>query len=367
MAGKKRINGEGSIAYENAREKYRAAITDPNGKRIIKRFDSHSDADKWLSNIKSEIFKGQYIPPSDITLGEWIIEWLTTYIAPNVRPKTIIRYKQTAANLITINNIRLQNLTAHTIQKFYNDLQISNNAKNKLHKLLKSAITKAHVLEIVNKNIMLAVDTPKVEKTEIIIFTKNELQKILETLKNPKTDIRLRKYYPLILLAMTTGARLGEILGLKWSCVGENKIIINNSLQDIAGMLTDMPPKTQAGNRKITVPQEVITAINSLRSDRKIIELNSYVFHTLHRTPYSPRNIERIWKSILIASQIQHKKFHCLRHTHATELLANGVPLLEVAKRLGHSKASHTLDLYGHAIPGYDNMIPTKIKKIYFI
>lgn len=54
-----------------------------------------------------------------------------------------------------------------------------------------------------------------------------------------------------------------------------------------------------------------------------------------------------------------------LRHTHATQLLANGIPLLEVSKRLGHSRASHTLDLYGHSIPGYDASLPNKISKIF--
>lgn len=70
-------------------------------------------------------------------------------------------------------------------------------------------------------------------------------------------------------------------------------------------------------------------------------------------------------KSILLLASVPHKKFHVLRHTHATQLLANGVPLLEVSKRLGHSRASHTLDLYGHAIPGYDASLPNKISKIF--
>ena len=73
------------------------------------------------------------------------------------------------------------------------------------------------------------------------------------------------------------------------------------------------------------------------------------------------KELERIWKATLKAAGIEHKKFHCLRHTHATQLLASGIPLLEV----GHSKASHTLDLYGHAIPGYDEHLPEKIKNIY--
>lgn len=64
-------------------------------------------------------------------------------------------------------------------------------------------------------------------------------------------------------------------------------------------------------------------------------------------------------------AQLEHKNFYVLRHTHATQLLANHVPLIEVSRRLGHSKPSITLDLYGHAIPGYDKQIPSKVEAIF--
>ena len=71
------------------------------------------------------------------------------------------------------------------------------------------------------------------------------------------------------------------------------------------------------------------------------------------------------WKSILKCANIEYKNFHVLRHTHATQLLANGVPLVEVTRRLGHSKVSFTLDKYGHATPNYDKGISDKITQIY--
>lgn len=60
-----------------------------------------------------------------------------------------------------------------------------------------------------------------------------------------------------------------------------------------------------------------------------------------------------------------HKKFHALRHTHATMLLASGEPVIDVSRRLGHSKPSITLDVYGHAIPGHDQKIADKISGLY--
>lgn len=77
--------------------------------------------------------------------------------------------------------------------------------------------------------------------------------------------------------------------------------------------------------------------------------------------------MRRAWSVILKGAEVNYKKFHCLRHTHATQLLSGGVPLLEVCKRLGHSKPSHTLNLYGHAIPNMDKMVAEQVAKIYEI
>lgn len=70
-------------------------------------------------------------------------------------------------------------------------------------------------------------------------------------------------------------------------------------------------------------------------------------------------------EKILLLTSVPHKTFHVLRHTYATQLLANGVPLLEVSNLLGHSRANHNLDFYGHAIPSYDASLPNKISKIF--
>ena len=105
---KRNRNGAGSIVYEPKRKKYRAYITDALGKRISKRFDSSDEADMWLSQIKLDLYNNTYIPKSNITVGEWVLEYLSTYCAPNIRAKTLIRYMQTARHLEPISGILLQ-------------------------------------------------------------------------------------------------------------------------------------------------------------------------------------------------------------------------------------------------------------------
>ena len=360
---KRNRNGAGSIVYEPERKKYRAYITDALGKRISKRFDSSDEADMWLSQIKLDLYNNTYIPKSNITVGEWILEYLSTYCAPNIRAKTLIRYMQTARHLEPISGILLQELDARQVQYFYNNLpKMSDSSKNKIHKLLKAAITKAHILELVKKNIMNAIPAPKVSKPKIEIFKREELQAISDVLK---TNSTYRRYYLLFLLTINTGMRLGEVLGLKRKCVFDDYVVINNSLQDINGKMVDTPPKTAAGEREITITRDLSSDLKKRFNSGKIVSFDGYIFQSKNGTPLRPNQIERAWKSILLLASVPHKKFHVLRHTHATQLLANGVPLLEVSKRLGHSRASHTLDLYGHAIPGYDASLPNKISKIF--
>lgn len=359
----KKANGEGSISVEKTTGYVRAAITDPQGKRIVKRFKTRQEASDWLTTIRAEVLKGEYIPPSDITVGEWVSEYISTYVSIKVRPNTLMRYIQISMHLQPIADIKLQQLTATKVQKFYNEFSASDNSKLKVHKLLKAAITKACALEILSKNIMVNVETPMYRQKNIEIFTREEVSRILDSVK---TSRYYSRYYPLVALAFATGARMGELLGLKLKCVHRKSITINNSLQLVAGKNVDMPPKTQAGYREITISEEMSLLLKEKALDSNILPIEGYVFHTSKGTPLTPRNWERSWKAILAEAGVEYKNFHVVRHTHATQLLANDVPILEVAKRLGHAKVTHTLTLYGHAIKGYDETIPAKVNAIFF-
>lgn len=167
---------------------------------------------------------------------------------------------------------------------------------------------------------------------------------------------------------------LGELLALKWRYVDfkENKIRIVSTLQVLPHQQpTTTPPKTKAGRRFITIPQQIADALKKLKTGNgKIMYFklpDDFVFTTRAGTPFLPTNIRRVWKVILKGAGVDYKKFHCLRHTHATQLLAGSVLLLEVTKRLGHSKPSHTLNLYGHAIPNFDKAVAEKVAEIYDI
>lgn len=363
----KRRNNEGSIYFEEARKKWVASIIAPDGTRPKERFDSFPEADAWLTKTKNSFLEGSYVPADSITVGEWILNWLATYKKPTVRPGTYIRYKQTAAHLTPIAGIKLQSITTADIQMFLNNLPpMSSSNKNKIYKQIAGAFKKARSLNMIKIDPMLEVTYVKVGHKEIEVFTYFEIRKIIGKLTLPKTPKYFKKYYCLILLAMTTGMRDGEILGLKNKYLELNKaqLKVRNSLQDIENVLTDCEPKTDAGNRTLPLLPEVVELLRNQLALRKVISISGddYVFQTFKGTPIWPKNLNRVWHKILEFCDVPYKNMHCLRHTYATELLAAGVPLLEVSRKLGHSKASYTLDIYGHAIPGYTKEYAEKLR-----
>ena len=348
-------NNVGCISYDKSRDAYRVALVDNTGKRIFKRFKTQQAAEEWLTTTRADMFRGEYIPENTLTLGAWILEYLDTYKKPKVRPSTLARYYSTLRQLEPIANIQLKDLTAMRIQKFYNTLDTSSSDRAKVHKLIKAALKKAVALGTM-KDIMQAVEPISEKRKEIEIFQPAEITQMLEWVRKSKY---YQRYYLFIKLAVSTGARLGELLALRTSRVHYDYIRIDYNAHDTNGKIYLNEPKTDNGIRNVTISHELA---------QELIEYadgGEFVFHTRLGGVWNTHNVERAWRNILDYTGLPRKHFHALRHTHATQLLVNNVPLLEVSKRLGHSKPSITLDLYGHSIPGYDKQIPEKVNAIF--
>lgn len=362
-------NGSGSVYYDKSKKLYYASITTPAGRRVKKSFPTKTAAQVWVTAQVASINSKTFVEPNNITLGRWAITWLKTYKKGAVKQRTYEKYRNMLKDLAPIASIKLQELQPVQVQQLYAKMTISANSINKVHKLLKQLYTKAYILDMVPKNIMVAVAAPRFERKEIEIFSPLEIRAILDACL---ADYRLKRYYPIILLGATAGMRIGEILGLRWCDVffHTSQIYIRNIIvnSDDLGLIRETP-KTKAGKRKITLPEYVMEELRKLKQNAPTIDIKQeqLCFLTKNRTPLAPNNVERRWGSIVRLSGVPYRNFHVLRHTHATELLAAGVPIVEVARRLGHSKISHTLELYGHAIPSYDNKIVDKINDIYSI
>jgi len=357
----KKANNTGSITYDKARKKYMARFTTPAGNRIAKRFDTEKEANTWIAEQITNAAKGLLVEPSKLTLGDWCYEYLETYSKPKVARRTLETYVQTSYHLEPISTIPLQKINALTLQKFVNSLNVGDNTRLKVYRLLKMILKKAFALGMIARNPMDAVDAPKYEPAEIETFTLEEIKHLLATIKESQY---FSHYYTFFHLACATGMRMGELLGLKIGNVFADHIHVDNNVQDLKhNTLQDCVPKTRAGFRDISLAPNIIAELKQIYMSPMV--KTEYVFHTKSGKPYAHSNTERTWKHILIEAGLPPRHLHALRHTHATELLASGVPLLEVSKRLGHSKPSVTLDLYGHAIKGYDDKIAQLVSNLF--
>lgn len=388
----KRRNNQGSVYYDEATKKYRSAITMEDGKRTSKRFDTEPEAEDWVALKRAEMGLGTFIAPSDVKLGDYIVEWLETHVEEDVRQRTMDRYISLLAHVKPLADKPIQDITATMLKKLYNNIKVkrvhkdpktnekiiemvkaSGETKKKVHNLLHACLEQARIDRIRQDNPAKDVKPPKVTREEVEIFTEDEINAILSTAKTMRnlSGYPEHQWYPAVYMAVVTGVRMSELFGLRWMDVENNNIVIRQGLHMTeSGEFIFEEPKSPASKRKISLPPEYIPVLTEQRS--KSIKKNStafvaesLVFTSLEGTPVNPQNWQRFWRKLLHQAGVEHKKFHALRHTHATKLLAAGKPIMDVSRRLGHSKPSHTLDLYGHAMPGKADEIANDIGEIY--
>ncbi|MBV4415958.1 site-specific integrase [Clostridium tyrobutyricum] len=201
------------------------------------------------------------------------------------------------------------------------------------------------------------------KKDEIKIFTDGEISQLEKVLRTSRLKC-------LILTALTTGLRQGELLALTWDDIDLDKgeISVNKSIKRVNIIKSDdskenkiliQPPKTINSNRIVPIPSELIPILKQHHLKQKLEKIkageeykdNNFVFPTALGKPIDAKNLFRSYKNLLIKAGIEHKKFHCLRHTYASKLFANNIPLKTVQVLLGHSNIKTTADIYTHVMP----------------
>jgi integrase len=209
---------------------------------------------------------------------------------------------------------------------------------------------------------------PAVEEKEIEILTREQTAQVL-------TKLNENWLFPIVSLALSTGMRRGELLGVQWGDIDldAGTLRVERSLEETRAGLRLKSPKTKRGRRNITLPTEAVTALRTHKLKQLEIRMalglgnitpETLAFSTLEGKPLSPRNVSRTWLRVCIAKKLPRIGFHAFRHTHASFLIAAGVDILTISRRLGHAKASITLDCYGHLIEGGDAAAAKAISEV---
>jgi len=340
----------------------RNPITGNRKQKTKSGFTRKRDAEAFLRKWLIELDENRYVEPTKETFESYMEYWFTTHYQKRIKETTVSNRKYAMEkHLIRENpfsNIELSKITTEMIDSLYNkklDEGYSTNTIRKIHQMLNQAFKQAVKWKKVAHNPVVDADPPAVKTKESKIWSFEEIHSFLAHSKE-------ERHYITFLLAIYTGMRKGEILGIKWSDIDfKNKIIrVERTLVSIPGKGYELSsPKTFKSRRQIHIPDHLLEALIAHKEQQKIwkqcfgiaYQENDLVVCTEKGTFQDPRNVLRVMKRLCETANITKIRFHDIRHTHASILIAERVDIVKVANRLGHTKAKTTLDYYAHLIP----------------
>jgi integrase len=380
--------------YKDGRKKpanweYRFPIASINGKRQHASqagFKTQKEAEAAGTKALAEYLNaGQIHKPSDISVADYLDQWLEQYVYVNLRPNSQSTYKGIVNNHIkpAVGHYRLQSLNPSTLQDFVNDQKKKGFSKQHVDLILstfKGSLNYAiEPLQLIQSNPMMFVKAPKMEKKprKRIILRMDDWNRIIE-----RFPFESKHHVPLM-IGFHTGLRIGEVFGLTWNDIDLDAGTITVNKQQIRFKPSKQvknrwcfaPPKSTASYRTVKIGQTLIDVLKKHKLRQKEQKLACGEYYVRYKTKHikdeihdlvqaSDGNVDLVctgddgaWitpetfrycsKTIQKQLMIQFE-FHALRHTHATLLAESGVNPKNLQMRLGHEKIETTLQTYIH-------------------
>lgn len=299
------------------------------------------------------------------TVAAYLDFWLD-HKATNddLRASTIARYKLLLDTHVVplVGKTKMADLRRTDINRIYTRAKRQGNAKTggglsaqsvtHIHRVLFSALQDAVIVhEVLEQSPCPKRKQRDNDKEKMRTLDRTEVRKLIAE------SVPTRLHLP-ILLAASLGLRRGEVLGLKWSDISyaKNTIAISRSLQPDQ---TFVLPKTKAGRRSISMPEDVVRALRSYKvaqNERILKSGEGYhdqglIFTDFAGGPWKPASIATLFRAVVKRAGLGHLRFHDLRHTCASLLIDAGFPITTVAQILGHASPNITAMIYAHSLP----------------
>ncbi|HZZ23188.1 MAG TPA: site-specific integrase [Roseiarcus sp.] len=324
------------------------------------------EAQTKLAELIAAVGQGAHVARSALTVGEHVAERIEQWQALGViTAKTAERYRELHANQIApfIGSIPLQAIKAADVERWHATLRTSGRKDGQgglstltirhSHRLLSKALKEAQRHDLVVKNAASLQSPPRVSRTEVTILDADQIRGVVRDLKD-------RSVYPKAVLALFTGMRRGEILALRWQDFDPERktLTVRAALEETkGGVIIFKTPKSQAGVREITLPDIAVETLGAYRRQQLEQRLalglgkltgDALIFARLDNAPQSPHALSAEWSKAATSLGLDGRTFHSLRHTHASQLIAAGIDVVKISKRLGHASPTITLDVYAH-------------------
>lgn len=366
MAQRKNAKGSGTIRKKTVTRNgkqytyWEARVTtgrDPGtGKQVQRSFTGKTQREvrEKMQAAAVEVNQGTYTAPQRMTVGQWLDIWQRDYLG-SVKPATVSTYRSHIKNQImpALGAVRLSDLHPHTIQGFINSLELAPATVRLAYKILRHALEKAVELEYLPKNPASRCTLPRLEQKEIHPLDDQEVAALLDAAAGTPLE-------QLVRVALFTGMRQSELLGLTWDCVDFDRgtIYVNKQLArtEHRGAGLFISPKS-GKSRTITAAPVVMRSLRMQRLRQTEMQLQAgpawdnahgLVFTTETGRPWNQKAMLYAFKRIVCAAGLEGAHFHDTRHTYAVAALRAGDDIKTVQGNLGHASAAFTLDRYAH-------------------
>ncbi len=348
-----------------------AARPDPvTGKRnrYRKTFKTLREAQQAVREVLSNRDHGLDVKPETVTTGEWLKGWLVRHLANgSISPATHDRYETIVRVHLTprLGHIRLQDLRRDHVADMAADWTLGDKAiaaasARKNLTVLRTALSDALRSDLIVRNPAEHVKSPlPPSDLEKRALTQIEIAELLRTASGTRFDAPIG-------LTVSTGLRRGELLALRWADLDlkDGRLHVRRALSFVAGRPSFHEPKSK-GRRTITLSSETVRLMRRHRiaqNERRLASPvewpeDEMVFTSSVGTVWSFRNFLRDYRVVLVATNISDTasvNWHTLRHTAASQWIAAGASVFEVARRLGHSTTATTERVYAHLLPRQD-------------
>jgi integrase len=348
---------------------------------------SKKELEDMYAKFKTEVRTGLFMNDKNLTFREFIeTQWLTDTGVKNLAPKTLFRYKGMLDRRILpeIGHIKLSDINRNHITKLYDAMMQEGSRRDGKegslsgttilhhHKLLSKIFNTAVLWELIATSPMKMVKAPKFSQKIAAFYDDEQVLLLLEHLN--KLDGKQYMYRVITMLALFTGMRLGEIIGLEWKDIDFEKrtIDICRTSQYLPGMgIFTKEPKTELSKRSITIPETIVVLLKDYKrhqtnESQRLANLwksTDRLFTKWNGEPLNPSAISMWFPKFVKDHNMPHVTFHGLRHTNVSLMIADGVDVRTIASRVGHANPTTTLNLYSHMLRKSDQLASDSLEK----
>jgi len=342
----------------------------------IRGFRTRRDAEDKLTEIRAAVQRaGRYYEPTKMRVCEYGEKWLGE-IAHTVRPRTVIGYRERLRDYVfpRIGSMPMWAVQPQNIKDLY-EVLLREGRKRKgegphglrprsvlnVHRVTHAMFAEAVRTQVIPTNPSAFVKPPRVPRVEQRVLDEREVKQLVQAADGTR-------FHAFVVLAVVSGARVGELCSLRWPLVdleAGNVRIAFGQARD--GSLSE--PKTSRSRRTIALPPSAVTALKAHKARQRLSQGTCWsegglVFQDEVGGPWIVHRVAKQFRVIAdLAGLGADVHPHTLRHTYASLALKGGVPVTTVSANLGHSSTATTMSVYAHHIPSAEDAAARVMKR----